>query len=128
MAWEHFEINDGDFCNVLEKASNELCECLYEIGTLTTGKSRVFWGYQIIVYYKGVAIAGRSKGYSETYSLALKDCNSQMAEQGLILLVAGNLSTYSESAMTGPAGYGYLRDNKTAVKIMSTAESDLKIE
>ena len=96
--------------------------------SVTTGKSRVFWGYQIIVYYKGVAIAGRSKGYSETYSLALKDCNSQMAEQGLTLLVAGNLSSYSESAMSGPAGYGYIKGKKTGVRIMSTAESDLKIE
>ena len=124
MSWEHFQISEGDFCNVLEKASNELCECLYEIGTITTGKSRVFWGYQIIVYYKGIAIAGRNKGYSGTYSLALKDLNTHMAEQGLTLLVAGNLRSYSESAMTGPAGYGYLRGNKTAVRIMSTAESD----
>ena len=124
MSWEHFEISEGDFCNVLEKTSNELCECLYEIGTITTGKSRVFWGYQIIVYYKGIAIAGRNKGYSGTYSLALKDLNTHMAEQGLTLLVAGNLRSYSESAMTGPAGYGYLRGNKTAVRIMSTAESD----
>jgi len=126
MVWEHFNIDDGDFCNVLEKTSNELCECLYEIGTLTTGKSRVFWGYQIIVYYKGVAITGRSKGYSETYTLALKDCNTQMAEQGLTLLVVGNLSSYSESAMSGPAGYGYIKGKKTGVRIMSTAESDLK--
>lgn len=119
MNWEHFELSDQGFCAVFEKISNELYECLYEIGTLTTGKSRVFWGYQIIVYYKGVAIAGRNKGYSGTFSLALKDCNTHMAEQGLTLLVAGNLSTYSESAMSGPAGYGYITGNKTGVHIMS---------
>jgi len=127
MAWEHFEIGEGDFCNVLEKKGNAIWECLYEIGTITTGKSRVFWGYQIIVYYKGVAITGRSKGYSDTYSLALKELNTQMAEQGLTLIVAGNLPDYRESAMSGPAGYGYITGKKTGVRIMCTAEPELKI-
>ncbi|RIZ64938.1 MAG: hypothetical protein D0531_12165 [Methylococcales bacterium] len=119
MSWEHFEIRDQGICTVLVTDTNERTQCHYELGIITTGKSRMFWGYQIIINYKDVTIAGRSKGYSETYSQALKDCNTQMAEQGLTLLVAGNLPTYSESAMSGPAGHGYIKGYQTGVRIMS---------
>ena len=66
---------------------------------------------------------GSSQGYSESYSLALRDCNKNMAEHDLVLLVTGNVEDYSESAMSGGSGYGYLKDSRRAVNIMSYSDS-----
>lgn len=67
-------------------------------------------------------VTGRSKGYAETYSLALADCNAQLAVADLQLLVAGNGQGYQESAMSGGSGYGYLPGRKQGVQIMSYLE------
>ena len=122
MSWEHFEITDRKICKVLNIETGEILDCKYELGTVSTGKQRVFYGYRIAVYIGDKCIIGDSKGYSESYRLALKDCNTKMAAEGFILLVAGNSSNYSESPMSGGAGCGYRKGEQKGVHIMSFSE------
>lgn len=119
MVWEHFDIEKSGICKVLKKETGEVFDCEYNRGIISTGKSRVFWGYQILIKNDQIEILGKSQGYSETYSLALKDCNRKMEEGGFILLVAGNFDNYSESSMSGGSGYGYIEGIKEAIDIMS---------
>ncbi|MFO1424725.1 MAG: hypothetical protein U1F70_13960 [Candidatus Competibacteraceae bacterium] len=119
MAWEHFDVKKSGICKVLKKETGEIFEYEYKRGIVSTGKSRVFWGYQILIKNGQMEIVGKSKGDSEPYSLALKDCNRKMESEGLVLLVAGNSDNYSESPMSGGAGYGYIKGIKEAIDIMS---------
>lgn len=121
MIWEHFEVAKTGTCEVFKKSTGEIIYCNYKLGVISTGKSRVFYGYQIEITNEkfSIFIAGKSKGYSETYSIALRDCNNKMEEAGLSLLVAGNSSDYSESAMSGGSGYGYIKGRKERIYIMS---------
>ena len=123
MAWEHFEIKDQGLCKVFDKTSKEILDCQYELGIVSTGKQRVFWGYRLVIYAPDFIIVGSSKGYSESYRPALRDCNEKMTEHGLVLLIAGNVENYSESAMSGGSGYGYLRNTRGSVNIMSYSDA-----
>lgn len=119
MVWEHVDVKKSGICKVLKKETGQVFDYKYERGIVSTGKSRVFWGYQILIKNGIVEIVGKSQGYSETYSLALKDCNKKMESEGLLLLVAGNSHHYSESPISGAAGYGYIEGVKETVDIMS---------
>lgn len=119
MAWEHFDITKSGICKVLKMETREVFDYEYERGIISTGKSRVFWGYKILIRNGQVEIVGKSQGYSETYSKALRDCNRNMESEGLLLLVAGNSENYSESPMSGGVGYGYISGTKEGVDIMS---------
>ena len=119
MSWEHFDVKKTGLCTVLRRETGERFQCPYQLGTVSTGKSRVFWGYQISINLGDREIIGKSQGYSESYVLALKECNWKLEAEGLLLLVAGNSAHYSESAMSGSAGYGYVSDRMAAVHIMS---------
>ena len=119
MTWEHFNVRKSGICKVLKRETGEVFDCEYQRGIVSTGKSRVFWGYQISIRNGTMAIVGKSQGYSETYSGALRECNSKMESEGLLLLVAGNSENYSESPMSGGVGYGYISGTKEGIDIMS---------
>ena len=119
MAWEKFEIRKVGTCKIRKKDSGEMIDASYERGILSTGKSRTFFGYQIILKIGAKTITGKSKGYSETYRLALADCNQQLETEGMKLLVAGNVASYNESPMSGGGGGGYVEGVRKAVDIMS---------
>ena len=125
MTWEHFEIRDFGKCKIKHLETGTLHEAHYDMGFITTGKSHVFWGYQLMITSELGIFTGRSKGYAETYSLALRDCNTQLAAAGLQLLVAGNSRGYNESAMSAGSGYGYLPGKKQGVSIMSYWQDEL---
>lgn len=108
MAWEHFEIKDTGCCKVFNTQTASEISAVYEIGILSTGRSRVFWGDQIIVYIEQTSFIGRNKGNSESYHPALRDLNEKLAAKDLRLLVAGNHPSYIESPMSGLSGYGYI--------------------
>lgn len=123
MPWEHFDIRRSGSCMARIDETGEILTCDYETGIISTGKTRVFWGYQIIIRMGWKEIIGRSKGYSETYALALKDCTEQLAAMGITLLVAGNSADYSESALSGGSGYGYLEGKQGGVHLMSSMDN-----
>lgn len=82
----------------------------------------MFWGYSVSIKTETKEIVGKSQGYVGTYRYALDDCNRKLALDGLILRVAGNAEGYSESALSGPAGLGYLEGRPEAVEILSRVD------
>lgn len=119
MTWEHFNIEQSGKCKIIHDESGNLIDCEYARGIITTGKSREFWGYQILIKVGNEEMAGRDHANSETYAIALEDLNSKLESKGLSLLVAGNANSYSESPMSGGSGYGYTEGQQEAVDIMS---------
>jgi hypothetical protein len=125
MSWEHFDSKASGTCQLQNSTDNTTLNGQYQRGLISTGKSRVFHGYYIKVYLEdGEIIMGTDPNNSDSYTLALKDFNAHLAAKNLRLLVAGNVPEYSESAMSGPAGYGYLPGEKKAVDIMSSYPLD----
>ncbi|MBK1642466.1 hypothetical protein CKO12_11370 [Chromatium okenii] len=124
MRWEHFEPKKSGTCQLQKTTDNTILSGEYERGIVTTGKSRVFHGYYVRVDIDGETVTGFDPIHSESYHLALQNCNAQLAEKDLRLLVAGNVPEYSESAMSGGSGYGYLPGHKKAIDIMTSYPLD----
>ncbi len=119
MTWEHFDIRDTGECRVQQIGESGTIFARYAIGLLSTGKQRVFWGYQLVISLADREFVAKSKGYSESYLPVLTVANELLSVENLILLVVGNAPSYSESAMSGGGGYGYVDGSKSALKIMS---------
>ena len=115
MKWETLQNVKRGVCQVRHQRTWEISEVEYERGLLYRGKNPVFYGYQISVTFGEHKIIGKSVGYCESFQPALRDCNEQIEALGYELLVAGNSRHYSESAMSGGAGCGYV-----PVDIMTT--------
>lgn len=49
MTWEHFEIHDFGGCKLKHLETGIVHDAKYEMGLISTGKSRVFWGYQLVI-------------------------------------------------------------------------------
>lgn len=122
MAWEHFEKRASGECKAVRNADGTVVPGTYEMGIITTGKSRMFEGYFIYVRIENLEIIGKSKGNCDSYRLALDDCNDRLDKEGLRLMVAGNAPTYSESALSGVSGYGYISGGRDPLGIMAFTE------
>ena len=119
MNREHFSVKDEGECRLQHLEGGDTQLASYRMGHLLTGRQRVFSGYQIVITLAGKEIVAQSQGYSESYRPVLRECNQILAAQGLRLQVAGNAPRYSESPMSGGAGYGYVEGVSKALKIMS---------
>lgn len=120
--WERFRPGASGRCALRRVGDGAILSGDFERGTVTTGKSEVFWGYRVSIKTETKEIVGKSQGDAGTYRDALDDCNRKLALDGLILRVAGNAEGYSESALSGPAGFGYLEGHPEAVDILSRVE------
>ena len=120
MSWEHFDIRKRGICPLQDVRTGEIFNVPYLMGKISTGKQRVFWGHQIIIQMPENAIAGKVKGWTESYLEALRECNTQLFAVDLRLLVAGNGPSYNESAMSSGAGFGYVGGRKSGLHIMSS--------
>ncbi|MEI2769906.1 MAG: hypothetical protein V9G98_03935 [Candidatus Competibacter sp.] len=129
--WERFHPSASGQCALERVGDDVILSGDYERGTLVTGKSEVFWGYYVSIRTETTEVVGKSQGDAGTYrfalddcnrKLALDDCNRKLALDGLTLLAAGNVKGYSESALSGPAGFGYLKGHPGAVDILSRVD------
>lgn len=107
MPWEKFKVKSRGTSKLLNTTTDEIADCRYERGTVSTGRSDVFGGYYIKINTDEFEVTAHDPSYSETYTVALKECNEKLKRLGFLLLAAGNSADYSESAMSGGSGYGY---------------------
>ena len=119
MAWEHLSIKSQGHCTVQHVLNQNTFSAAFRMETIETGKQRVHWGYQLVLALPDGVIVARRPGWSGSYQDVLQDCNAQLAARNLRLLVAGNASSYNESAMSGEGGSGYVQGRHSPLHIMS---------
>lgn len=108
MDWEHSAIIRQGTVNVLQIQDGTTIPCSYSLKEISTGKSRMFWGIGLMLTIEGKETEARAKGNLESFSPVLKAAGRQLAENGQILMVAGNAEGYYETGMSGSSGYGYV--------------------
>ena len=121
MPWEHLNTTRAGDCPVVSVTTGQTVTATYALGRVSTGRSRVFWGYQLVVSVAGVDFTGRSQGESGSYLPAVRACADALQAAGWQLRVAGTAPGYSESAMSGGAGFGYVEGVQGGVHIMSSS-------
>lgn len=106
MAWEHFDVKDSGQLRVYDLEEHDWQPGWYQIGTVSTGKSRVFHGYRVCVSTQDQDFHG-----SDSHSIheALRACGARMNAAGFKLRVVGLSAQYGESGMSFNSGSGYLR-------------------
>jgi len=114
MGWKNYEpwrIGDA-----LISDDGHTIGAIFEMGTVTTGRQRVFHRYYIRVYVRdGSEFTGE-----DPYQLkaALSNLDHQLRAQNYLLLVAGLDPRFSESGLSFNSGFGYLPEIKDAVHMM----------
>lgn len=119
MTWEHFDNRENGDCRLQKIGEFSTLDARYAMGFLLTGKQRVFWGYRLIITLADREFVAKSKGCSESYLPVLTVATEILAAEKLLLLVVGNAPSYTESAMSGRGGRGYVDGCKSALGIMS---------
>ena len=111
--WLHYEpCAEGDACVIDER---DMRHCPYEIGSVTTGRQRVFHSYYIKVTLPGEEVSGHDL---HSMHAALLDLDHQLRARKLILVAAGVEPSFSESGLSFNSGFGYLPYCNQAVHIM----------
>ena len=131
MNWQHYEPHTEGLASVIDRDRD--FDCPYEIGSITTGRQRVFHRHYLkVVAPDGAEIIGTSE---HSLRRALLDADRQFDERGLILLVAGTDPQFYESGLSWNSGYGYLPTVDHAVHMMDMppprqqdGENDLFVE
>lgn len=119
MAWEHIEVRRVGRCRVQDLSNGETTlNVRYRFESISTGKQRVHWGYQLVVVLPETSIVGRVKAGTGSCIDELRLCNAQLQDLGLRLLVAGNDSSFNVSAMSESSGFGYIQGHEQALHIM----------
>jgi hypothetical protein len=131
MEWKHFEPHKtGSTCVVDRDCA---FDCPFEIGSITTGRQRVFHRY----YVKVIAPDGHEVIGTSEHSLrqALLDVDRQLDQRELVLLAAGTYPEFHESGLSANTGFGYIPTCDFAVHMMDVppprlrdGENDLFVE
>jgi hypothetical protein len=89
----------------------------YEIGTICTGRQRVFHRY----YVKLDLADGSTVIGEDQYNLraAVLDLDSVLKRKGLLLLVAGTDADWCETGLSQNTGWGYFSNATEASHMMS---------
>ena len=115
MAWLNYEpsctgktcIIDGDNARDVE----------YQLGTICTGRSRVFHRYYAKVDLDdGSTVIGENQF---NLRAAVLDLDKKLKRRDMILLAAGTEPDWLESGLSENTGYGYFSGAKKASHIMS---------
>lgn len=125
MGWKHYEAwKQGTATVVVE---DEVGECRYDFGAISTGRQRVFHRFYARVEFpdNGALVGEDPCGVRA----ALDDLNRQLQHRGIRLVVAGLDPAWTESGLSQNTGFGYLPNCDHAVHMFeipptSTADPD----
>lgn len=114
MNWQHYEPHTTGLTCIIDHDRD--FDCPFEIGSITTGRQRVFHGY----YVKLIAPDGHEAIGTSEHSLreALLDVDRQLDERELVLLAAGTYPKFYESGLSANTGFGFLPNCDFAVHML----------
>lgn len=116
MVWRHFEAWQSGTAYITGGGRD--FDCHYDIGTITTGKQRVFHRFYIsVVLLDGNTVVGEDP-YNVLSALYVLD--RELRNRGMTLLVAGLDDQFRESGLSANSGYGYLPNIDRAIHVMDT--------
>lgn len=111
MRWKHYEgWKQGTAAVVVE---DEIGECDYDFGAISTGRQRVFHRYYVRVEFPDGGVLVGEDPYG--VHAALGDLNRQLQYRGIRLVAAGLDPDWVESGLSQNTGFGYLPDCDHAV-------------
>lgn len=119
MNWEHFQLIDLSNCTVIRATDGAVLNGWCEIGSILTGKQRVWQGYKAQLEVDDHTLSAR-----DPHNLidSLQKLGAQCEALGYQLRVVGLLPGFSESGMSANSGSGYY-DGKR-VDMLDRVESD----
>jgi len=104
MTWEHFEIWKSG--SALALHGKQICTTQFELGTVTTGRQRVFAGYFVrITMPEGTVVTGRD---SHGISAALRATSDSLKTNNITLKVAGLDPDWYETGLSFNSTKGYI--------------------
>ena len=119
MGWEHTEaLKLGDLKLMIDNAGHP-DRAAFVLDSVSTGRTRVFHGYQLSVYFNEKVYNG-----SNPRSLrdAVLDCASKLREDGLRMSIAAVADGFGESGLSYNTGWGFLPGKVQAVHMMEFCE------
>lgn len=130
MNWHHYEPHSTGLACVIDRDRD--IDCPYEIGSITTGRQRVFHRYYVkVIAPDGAEIIGTSE---HSLREALFDVDRQLDQRELTLLAAGTYPEFYQTGLSAPC-YGYIPTCDFAIHMMDMPpprlrddENDLFVE
>ncbi len=114
MPWKHYEPQRSGRCHI--DIAGDDTRAKFEMGVVTTGKQRVFFGYyKKVVSPDGVEGTGESPA---TIRKALHSLGDQLANGGRRLLCAGRHDCFYESGLSFNSGFGYIEGRDGSLHMM----------
>jgi hypothetical protein len=123
MSWRHYEARQRGSCIIRDMG---LWEAAYELGSLETGRSRVWAGHYIrVTTPNGDQITGEDGG---DLRAALKKVAGDIAAQGLRLDCVGLSKLWRESGLSYNSGFGYYGPEQKPMHMMDAIPGDEESE
>lgn len=119
MTWENQTLLQHGVCRVTNRNGAELGG-RYELVSVDTGRSKVFWGYRLTVDVEEKQFSGESR---HNMISAVRQCGANMRAAGLELHVNAMNESFQESGLSANSGYGYIDGHQKAVHMMADVEA-----
>lgn len=102
--WESHSTIHAGTCRVASESNANLAGT-YELVSVSTGRSKVFWGYRLTLEVDGRQFVGEDR-----YNMinAIRQCGSAMQATGYELRVNAMSNSFQESGLSANSGYGYI--------------------
>lgn len=131
MAWKHYEPWKAGTATVV--VEDEIGECRYDFGAISTGRQRVFHRfYARVEFPDSGALVGEDP---HSVRAALDDLDRKLQHRAIRLVAAGLDPEWVESGLSQNTGFGYLRQCDHAVHMFEVPptsapdpENDLCLE
>lgn len=106
MSWDHMRPTKEGRC-VLSAPDGTTALARFSLGTVETGRRRLFRGYRLVVERDGESFVGNDRHHMIE---AVRDCARALEAEGLRLLVMGLSDSFAGSGLSANSGDGYWDD------------------
>lgn len=113
--WESCSLISTGSCRVTSESSTNLVGT-YELVSVTTGRSKVFWGYRLTLEVDGQQFIGEDR---HNMIDAVRHCGYAMQAAGYMLCVNAMSDSFQESGLSANSGYGYIDGHEGSEHMMA---------